>query len=85
MLVKNSEVITFDQRLYYHKKLGAKQDHFCVLLCSQDCVIATLMVYMKGVQILLGSHCCALCVEQIQRVTGTMKHLHLPAASQETL
>ena len=69
MLIRKNEVVTFDQRLYCSKKQGAKQGHCCVFLSGQGCMVAATMVYMKGVQMLLGSHCCALCVKQVLRVT----------------
>lgn len=63
-LNRKSEVVTFDQRLYYSKQLGAKQGHCCAFLSGQGCMVAATLVYMKGVQMLLGSQCCALCVKQ---------------------
>lgn len=76
---------TFDRRLCYNKKLGAKQGHCCVFLSGQGCVVSTAMVYVRGAQMSPGSHCCALCIKQILRVTATMTHDHLPDAFQETL
>lgn len=59
MLIRKSEVVTFDQRLYYSEKLGAKQDRCCVSLVS--CVVANDAVHERGTDVTRFSSLCSAC------------------------